>query len=66
MTDRVAYVATIEYQQTYSDAAVYVRKTANGDITILPIHVDNVLSFGNTSTGLKIAQDQLHKTFALQ
>ena len=56
-------LTTIEYQQTYSDAAVYVRKTANGDITILAIHVDNVLSFGNTSTGLKITWDQLHKTF---
>jgi hypothetical protein len=56
----------IGYHQTYSDAAVYVRKTANGDITILAIHVDNVLSFGNTSTGLKIARDQLHKTFAMK
>ena len=59
-------LTTIEYQQTYLDATVYVRKTANSDITILAIHVDNVLSFGNTSTGLKIARNQLHKTFAMK
>ena len=35
-------------------------------ITILVIHVNNVLSFGNTSTGLKIAWDQLHKTFTMK
>jgi hypothetical protein len=57
---------TIGYCQTYSDAAVYVRKTTNGDITILTIHVDNVLSFGNTTARLKIAWDQLHKTFAIK
>ena len=56
----------IGYHQTYSDAAVYVQRTINGNITILAIHVDNVSSFRNTSTGLKITQDQLHKTFAMK
>ena len=56
----------IGYHKTYSDAAVYVQRFTNGEITILAIHVDNVLSFRNTSAGLKIAQDQLHKTFAMK
>ena len=47
-------LTTIEYQQTYLDANVYVWKTANGNITILAIHVNNVLSFGNTSIAKNI------------
>jgi len=56
----------IGHHKTYSDAAVYVQRSTNGKITILVIHVDNVLSFGNTSAGLKITWDQLHNTFAMK
>jgi hypothetical protein len=56
----------IGYHQAYSDNAVYVRLSANDDVTILAIHVDNVLSFGNTEAGLKLARNQLHKIFAMK
>ena len=53
-------------RKIYLDTAVYVQRTTNNKIVILAIHVDNVLSFGNSSAGLKLAWDQLHKTFAMK
>src|SRR5882762_3123451 len=56
----------VGYHQTYSDAAVYVHKSATSEVIILVIHVNNVLSFGNTETGLKSVCKQLHKIFAMK
>ena len=53
----------IDFSQIPSDAAVYVCKHTNGNIVILAIHVDNVMSFGNTITSLQHACLQLHKVF---
>ena len=56
----------IGYHRTYSDNAVYVRLSANDDVIILAIHVDNVLSFGNTESGLELARKQLHSIFTMK
>ena len=56
----------VGYHRAYSDNAVYVHLSTNDDVTILAIHVDNVLSFGNTEAGLKLAQSQLHEIFAMK
>jgi len=55
----------IGYHRTYSDSAVYIRQIQQ-DVIILAIHVDNFLSFGNTQSGLKSAQKQLHETFEMK
>jgi hypothetical protein len=55
----------LDYHRTYSDSAVYICRTQQ-DVIILAIHVDNFLSFGNTQSGLKSAQKQLHETFEMK
>jgi hypothetical protein len=59
-------LTTVGYHQTDSDVAISVRQSATSKVTILAIHVDNVLSFGNTESGLKSACKQLHKIFAMK
>ena len=53
----------IDFSQIPSDAAVYTHKGTNSDIVVLAIHVDNVMSFGSTITGLQYACSQLHAVF---
>ena len=59
-------LSAVGYHQIYSDAAVYVHRSANSEVTILAIHVDNVLSFANTEIGLKSTCNQLHIIFAMK
>lgn len=59
-------LSSISYHQTFSDVAVYVRQTADDHVIILAIHIDNILSFGNSIDGLQLARAQLHKTFEMK
>ena len=58
-------LTTVAYHQTYSDTAVYVRRSDVGHVVILAIHVDNILSFGDNLNGLKLARAELHKIFEM-
>ena len=52
------------YLQLISDSAVYIRRTEN--VTILAIHVDNVMSFGNAKSSLDNAHAELHRIFEMK
>ena len=52
------------YLQLISDSAVYIRRTKN--VTILAIHVDNVMSFGNAKSSLDDARAELHRIFEMK
>lgn len=58
-------LTTVAYHQTYSDTAVYVRRSNVGHVVILAIHVDNILSFRDNLDGLKVARAELHKIFKM-
>ena len=52
------------YLQLILDSAVYIRQTKN--VTILAIHVDNVMSFGNAKSSLDDARAELHRIFEMK
>ena len=52
------------YLQLISDSAVYIHRTKN--VTILAIHVDNVMSFGNAKSSLDDACAELHRIFKMK
>lgn len=60
-----AALLKLGYHCIYSDSAVYVYQIQQ-DVIILAIHIDNFLSFGNTQSGLKSTQTQLHETFEMK
>ena len=52
------------YLQLISDSAVYIRKADH--ITILAIHVDNIISFGSGKSSLDDACAELHWIFKMK
>ena len=52
------------YLQLISDSAVYIRRTKN--VTILAIHIDNVMSFRNAKSSLDDARAKLHRIFKMK
>ena len=55
----------VRYDQLTSDTAIYLCNH-NGDITILVIYIDNVMSFGNTKPRLSKSQAELHKLLEMK
>ena len=52
------------YLQLISDSAVYIRKADH--ITILAIHVNNIISFGSGKSSLDDARAELHRIFKMK
>ena len=52
------------YLQLILDSAVYIHQTEN--VTILAIHVDNVMSFGNAKSSPDDARAELHRIFKMK